>query len=599
MKNFVWVIFLFIFPLNVWGEVSIESFLDRYSAKVGEQVLLTVEVTSTEGEATSISFPKLDWLTVYDAGKSTSSNFQMSMGGGKKSVTKTFTTTFSYLIVPKTKGTYYLEKISTRVGNKSYSSNPLKITVTDSTQTNQNLNTTSKNSSQGGKKIFFEVFSPENEVYVDQMIPLVFTVYSQIQLNDLKLENLNSATFSGTWKEMIPPPSRYRGFKKNIDGLNYTGYEIRKFCLFPINDETITIDPISIKCMVEDNRKRSRDFFDSFFSRRTIPVEVVSNSMSFKVKPLPVEKKPEKFTGTVGVYRVEMFIDKKEVEVGDALTLKVKIFGEGNIEHIGPPILPPLEGFTKYDPTRTQTIERRNGTIEGEVVYEYILVPKSKNSSITGPIEYNFFDPKKEEYVTIKNQLDLKILPSSNGEEDAVLVEGDEGKRKIILKAEDLKHIITEADFEMDQNRLFHKEGKFYFLQVLPLLIFLFGGFLKIKKTNIEKNPVSHKRKKALKTALQQLDNIPNSSDGSFFSKISKVLSGFLDDKFNCKSTGMTVEEIGQILFLNQIDKDLILRFEELLSELDAARFTPMGDKPKNELFLEAKKILRELEGLK
>ena len=78
------------------------------------------------------------------------------------------------------------------------------------------------------------------------------------------------------------------------------------------------------------------DFFnDSFFGRtETIEHIAKSNNLTIRVDPLPSNNVPKSFTGAVGKFNFDVKLDKNEVELNEAITVKARISGSGNISLI-------------------------------------------------------------------------------------------------------------------------------------------------------------------------------------------------------------------------------------------------------------------------
>ncbi len=91
------------------------------------------------------------------------------------------------------------------------------------------------------------------------------------------------------------------------------------------------------------------------------------------------------FTGAVGKFNFDVKLDKNEVELNEAITVKARISGSGNISLISLPDIEFPTGFEKYEPKNSESISRKN-VISGRKDIEFIIVPR-----IPGVKKYNSY----------------------------------------------------------------------------------------------------------------------------------------------------------------------------------------------------------------
>src|SRR5262245_56962390 len=160
---------------------------------------------------------------------------------------------------------------------------------------------------------------------------------------------------TGFWSEDLPMPKEIKLSTETINGKQFAVGTLRKMALFPQRSGALNLDPMEIEVTVPV-RRQSDDFFNSFFNT-TQPVNYKTSTepVSITVLPLPANA-PAGFTGAVGKFEMDAAVDKRDVKTNDAVTLKVKISGRGNLKLLeAPPIsVPPdLEG---YDPKISNNI---------------------------------------------------------------------------------------------------------------------------------------------------------------------------------------------------------------------------------------------------
>ncbi len=124
-----------------------------------------------------------------------------------------------------------------------------------------------------------------------------------------------------------------------------------------------------------------------------------SDPIEFHVRPLPEAGKLPGFTGAVGSFRVDPpELSTNRLRVGEALKLRAKIRGDGNLARL---VAPPPPRSTEWqvlsagpDPSPPQIIHA-----QGYATFSYTLVPLTAQVHFTPSVPFSFFDPKLEAYV--------------------------------------------------------------------------------------------------------------------------------------------------------------------------------------------------------
>src|SRR5205823_5148460 len=95
-----------------------------------------------------------------------------------------------------------------------------------------------------------------------------------------------------------------------------------------------------------------------------------------RVLPLPTENVPANFNGAVGNYTMAFSAGPTNVAVGDPITIKVQISGDGHLDGIALPDMGAWRDFNTYPPTtRVETHDKLG--IKGTKFFEQIVVPQS------------------------------------------------------------------------------------------------------------------------------------------------------------------------------------------------------------------------------
>lgn len=120
------------------------------------------------------------------------------------------------------------------------------------------------------------------------------------------------------------------------------------------------------------------DTFSSFFDRFHLePHNLHTPTHTFSIQSLPQSEQPDAFTGAIWLFSLQSHLSDKSVKVGEPLTLKVDISGEGNFERIQTPTLSVRADWKTYLPKAVFHAKDDFG-YQGVKTFEYILIPKNQ-----------------------------------------------------------------------------------------------------------------------------------------------------------------------------------------------------------------------------
>jgi hypothetical protein len=89
------------------------------------------------------------------------------------------------------------------------------------------------------------------------------------------------------------------------------------------------------------------------------------------------------------------------VQVGDPITVTATISGRGNFDRMSGPALEDEHGWHKYPPSSKFKQDDDVG-ISGEKTFETVIAPNEKKTAVP-PLTFAYFDPVKEDYVTLRS----------------------------------------------------------------------------------------------------------------------------------------------------------------------------------------------------
>ncbi|MBN2370290.1 MAG: protein BatD [Vicinamibacteria bacterium] len=235
-------------------------------------------------------------------------------------------------------------------------------------------------------KIVARVVASRNRLFVGEPVLLTYFVYTQIQVSDFGFRD--PPKFSGFWsEEPEAPPGRIQGERATLDNETYLRYPIQRNVLFPTRPGTLPIPPAMIKIVVPRV---------GFFDTGSIMVERETNTLSITADPIPGA--PD-FAGAVGDYRTSAALDKTEAPLGEAVTLRFRVEGSGNLKWIdqGPEVA--ISSAKVYPPQVKSRLKTTNKGIVGSKTWEYVVVPETSGRIEIPGLAFSFFDPRNKRIV--------------------------------------------------------------------------------------------------------------------------------------------------------------------------------------------------------
>jgi hypothetical protein len=143
-------------------------------------------------------------------------------------------------------------------------------------------------------------------------------------------------------------------------------------------------------------------FFGDMFSRRpNLAHEMVpSNLLTMHVQPLPEEGKPARFTGAIGNFQVSGEAEPSTVAVGEPVTLRFTVRGEGNFDYVRCPVLPEDPAWKPYVP-RSGTNYMNEAHTQAVKLFEQSVIPRRNGNVPLPAASFSYFDPSVKQYVTV------------------------------------------------------------------------------------------------------------------------------------------------------------------------------------------------------
>ncbi len=514
---------------------------------------------------------------------------------------------FSYFMRPKKTGKFTIGVASVNYQGNTYRSNPLNIEVIKgSAQPTRGSNNRGNNISNKdiGQNLFIRATANKRTVYLGEQVTITYKLYTRLSIAaQMSISKLPQ--YKGFWSEELNTSNNISFSTEVVNGKRYRVGVLKKAALFPSQTGKLTITPFELNVPIRiKNRGRTGNIFDSFFNDpfdqgQMINYDAKSNAVKITVLPLPDKNVPASFKGAVGNYTMSTSINKTNIKTNETASLKVNIKGSGNIKLLGIPKIKVPNGIDKFEPKVTENVNRA-GIISGFKNAEYVIIPRTPGKKEIAPIRFTFFNPAKKKYITLSSKkFVINVTPGKNIVPSTLT---GVSKEDIKLLGEDIRFIKTGT------NDLFKKRGiillryQFWLMTIIPLFL-LIGILVWQKKQNKLAGDIRslryNKAQKVAKARLKRAKKLLHTKNElDFYSEISLVLFGYLEDKLHLSKAEFSLERAEQLLKEKGIDEKLITELKQCAEKCEFIRFAPEkgGAEAMNDMFKKSAEVIINIE---
>ena len=388
---------------------------------------------------------------------------------------------------------------------------------------NNGTTSTTENKPENANKIAFaELVVPKQSAYVGEVIPIEIRIYFDANVR-VQTNGLPTFTSEGFTVQKLTQP-RQEQVEKNGRRYNFVSY---KTSITPVKSGKLVLGPAELPyvAMVPQRRKIQHpnmggnmdDFFNDDMFNGMLggytqeQLTVKSSTADLEVKPLPKVDQPGSFSGAVGQFSLTTEASPLKLNIGDPVTLKLKISGRGNFDQLSAPRMAEESGWRSYPPSNKFTADDDVGT-SGSKVFEMAVIPDDKKTKLPA-VEFSYFDPMTEKYVTL-NADRLPITVEGQSAPSAAQPPSSsqpESTPEVAKNANDIHYLFTSHPHWGESFDPIFSKPVFWKSQGVPLLALLtFIGFQvnrKKSKDLIAKQMAERRRQKIdLMKILQRED---------------------------------------------------------------------------------------------
>ena len=577
MRLFVYISFLFFLNIS-FSQVKFEAEVSK--AKLGLNENLRVDFKMNK-DGDNFSPPSFNGFRV--------------VGGPNQSVSnswingvRTFSKTYSYFLTPEKKGNYTIGQASIEIDGDIYKTLPVKVQVTEAVESSLSPGNPS---SVVDDDIELSIEISKSNPYLNEPISVEFKLLFNPKINVTNLGEIDNPEFKNFWSQNIKIP-RLEIKSTSYKGQRYNYVTWKKALLFPQKAGDLEILPLTLDVTIDVPTNR-RDFFGNTIYTQTSK-KVASRKRVIKVKNFPENGKPESFNGAVGNFDISLNSSKSQLKATESFQLEFKVNGNGNLKLFSLPEIIVPSSLEKYTPEFKEKINTSLSGMNGEISNVYTIVPQYQGKYPIPPVEFSFFNPKTEQYVTLySNESIVDVLDGPTRLSEAN-VQATNPVSNSITSSDQFNFIKLSSDFiQIDRKNIIDSKKILFTLFLIPIIILVLAIiYFNLRNKKVSENTL--KSRDADLLARQYLNNakIDMNNKDSFYASLESALFNFIKSKYLIEREDFSKDRLKSILEKDKISDNIIEDLIEIINSCELARYTPTTPEGMDQDYEKAVKVI-------
>ncbi|NTU64177.1 MAG: protein BatD [Chloroflexi bacterium] len=347
--------------------------------------------------------------------------------------------------------------------------------------------------------------------------------------------------------------------------------------LFPTAAGQATLDPVKITVP------------GGFFSA---DVDLQSEPLSIEVQPLPAGA-PADFNGAVGQFQLSATPDRTSTRLGEPVTLRVELRGNGNWGTLGDPVWPSDKQWRIFNNKTDSQSKVVNGALTGARVYEQLFTPLSEGQLTLPAITYSYFDPVTQQYQMLSTDALTIDVTAGNPNLAVSLPKGQTAAPANDQAAAPALALKPAPQTLMSEAQPLTQQPLFGLLFIIP--VGLVAGELAVsaRKHYLTANAARLRRSRALKHAQRRLKRARRSKNVQI--ETGRIVLKYLEDQIQTPLTGLSHSTLAQLL-QTHISSALIARVIAALFVGEVSEYSQAKPQTNKDVIKNTGRLLEDLE---
>jgi hypothetical protein len=555
--------------------------LDRDSMNLGESA--TLSMVFEGGEPHDVNRPDVPGLEIVNAGNSR--NFSFINGQMSSTVTVTFS------ITAEQAGQFVIPAMTEEVGGQVFHSQPMTLTVTKpGAPSVAQINS-------GSEISFMRLTLPNEKIYPGQIVPAQLQIFFRDdvqQEGDFQITTMPADGF--TVGKMISGQRERVQFGDH----NYTVCPI-SIALTAMKSGNITVGPVTANVTIVTGGQNFGPF-GGFFGGEQRQVTIAADPVSVQSLSLPTQNVPAGFNGAVGDFTMTVTAGPTNLAVGDPITVRVTISGQGALDSVMLPNQSGWDNFKVFSPTSKFQASDDLGD-EGTKTFEEIVTPQNASVRELPPFSFSFFNPSDGNYHVL-TQPATPLLVTSVGATPLPTIAATKPSASESQAPQDIATIRQNLGTLARPGAPLITSPAFIALQSVPIIAFVAALVWRKRTDNLANNP-RLRRKRAVEQliagGLMDLNKFAQENNSNdFFAMLFRLLQEQLGERLDCPAISITEADAETRLAQLGTKPEALNSLRELFQACNQAKYAPVQTSQElSALAGKFKNVVSELQNLK
>lgn len=330
-------------------------------------------VTCDEIKPLDVKLPRVDGIRVL--GIQTMTRMHVVNGAGTQKID------YIYSFTTAAPGEYTMPEFMVIVDGQTFTVPESKLNVVESASPEA-----------ASRDAFLELTIPTEKIYLGQVIPFELIVYG----NERRFIKVD--TFPTKRGDAFSEPTYNQ--QVILNRLDVKDGQRMRVVSIPSVVTALKVGKTTFgfDVNVSLRGKEEEDFFGGtgiIFGAAFRPEQKILNTnATVEVLPLPEEGRPISFSGAIGNFSVKQEVSEREISVGDPITYRITVEGEGNFDRMLAPDLH-LDKNWAVRPINNDPVYTDGLGFKGKRVFEYVLVPRSNQIREIPSVAFSYFIPEE------------------------------------------------------------------------------------------------------------------------------------------------------------------------------------------------------------
>lgn len=528
--------------------------LDRTVVTIGSTAELTFTVENGVPDVAP-ALPNLPNAQVTGPATGNMTTMTLTPTGAQRTSRRTYT----YTVLPMNAGVVSIPALEVVVDGKRLKSQPLSLRAVASAAGNPPGGGAVDESGQA-RTVFLTLVSSRTNAYLGEVVPFEIQLYAAANGQLLQLPQLGGDGF--TLGRVIKTGEG----RSLLNGVNYTVVTYRSSAT-ATKAGPLELGPATMEIMLQDP-SRGTDIFGR--PQGLVRTGLKSDAVPIQVRPPPGDR-PEGFNGAVGNFTLSLEASPTNLVVGDPITVRIQIAGQGNLEMVRLPEQPGWRDFQKYDPNSRYDVGDLG--LSGTAFFEWVVAPQNAAVTVLPPFVFSFFNPETERYETVKSPPIPLTVRATAEAQPSVAANGPKSDGRTV----EFAHIRpTLGSLSAPPVELLRQPWFWALNAVAPIA--WFGAYLVRKRREAhERDPELGRRKhvsKRVRAGLAELgDHAKKDEVERFFATAFRLLQDQIGERLRMPASGITESVLDERLRAKGVSEDLLTRCHQIFQACNNARY--------------------------